>query len=105
MAIFYVLPPRPLIADHLTDYLASWLPGLDWDDSTRMNLTEAIRAAATCQPDVYLVFREELPEGIATMEALIDGFGAEHGDVVIEVRTAFDESHPAARRWHIRAAA
>jgi hypothetical protein len=105
MAIFYVLPPRPLLGDHLADYLASWLPGLDWDKATRLNLTEAIRSAATCWPDVYLVFREELPEGVATSEGLIDAFGAEDGDVVIEVRAAFQEGEPAARRWQIRAAA
>jgi hypothetical protein len=105
VAIFYVLPPSPLVADHLADYLGSWLPGLDWDEPTRLNLTEAIRAAASCRPDVYLVFREELPEGVATTEALIDAFGAEHGDVIIEVRSAFHEGYPAARRWQIRDAA
>lgn len=102
MSVFYVLPPRPLLADHLAEYLGAWLPGLDWDGATRANLTEALRAAATCRPDVYLVFREELPDGLTTSQALVDGFGAETGDDVIEVRTGLT---PAARRWQIRAAA
>jgi hypothetical protein len=100
--VFYVLPPRPLLGDHLAGYLGSWLPGLDWDRSTRTNLTEALRAAATCRPDVYLVFREELPSGVSTSQALIDGFGAEEGDEVIEVRVGQEQS---ARRWLVRAAA
>ncbi len=101
MSLFYVLPPRPLVGDHLADYLAAWLPGLDWDANVRVNLVEAIRAAATCRPDVFVVFRDELPEGAATSEALRDALGAEEGDEVIEVRAGT----PAARRWQVRLAA
>ena len=89
MAIFYVLPPSPLVADHLADYLASWLPGLDWDEPTRLNLTEAIRAAATCRPDVYLVFREELPEGVATTEALV--VRTDQGAVSLQIDMVADD--------------
>jgi hypothetical protein len=99
------MPPRPLLGDHLAAYLATWLPGLDWDADTRLNLSEALRAAATCLPDVYLVFRDELPEGIATSQALIDSFGAEEGDDVIEVRAVPQLFDPAARRWQVRNAA
>src|SRR5437763_1851539 len=105
MSIFYVLPPRPLLGDHLAGYFRAWLPGLDWDGPTRANLTEALRSAATCNADVFLVFREELPEGVATTQALIEGFGAEEGDEVIEVRTPGQFCEPAARRWQIRRAA
>jgi hypothetical protein len=101
VSVFYVLPPRPLLGDHLAEYLRTWLPGLDWDAATRLNLTEAIRAAATCYPDVYLVFREELPDGVSTIQALRDAFGAEEGDEVIEVHSF----EPAGRRLQIRSAA
>lgn len=105
MSRFYVLPPRPLLGDHLAGYLGTWLPGLDWDADTRLNLSEALRAAATCLADVYLVFRDELPEGVATSQALIDAFGAAEGDDVIEVRAAPQLFDPAARRWQVRNAA
>jgi hypothetical protein len=105
MSRFYVLPPRPLLGDHLAGYLGAWLPGLDWDTDTRINLTEAIRAAACCQLDVFLVFRDELPEGVASSEALRDACGAEDGDEVIEVRFPARCEEPGARRWEIRNAA
>jgi hypothetical protein len=105
VSVFYVLPPRPLLGAHLANYLGGWLPGLDWDSETRENLTEALRAAATCHPDVYLIFREELPEGLATNEALMQEFGAEEGDVVIEVRAPGRAELPGTRRWNVRSAA
>jgi hypothetical protein len=94
-----------MLGDHLAGSLGQWLPGLDWDGPTRLNLTEALRSAATCYPDVYLVFREELPDGVATTQALVDCFGAEEGDEVIEVRVPGQIAVPVARRWHIRRAA
>jgi hypothetical protein len=100
VSIFYVLPPRPLIGDHLAAWFGAWLPGLDWDEDTRENLAEALRAAATCHPDVFVVFREELPEGVPTSEALVDSFGAGEGDEVIEVRS-FDVGDIRSRRWYV----
>ena len=35
--------------------------------------------------DVYVIFREELPEGEELLTALRDGFGAEPGDEIVEV--------------------
>lgn len=104
MSLFYVLPPRPLLGDRLAQYLGSWLPGLDWDAQTRANLCEAVRAAATCRPDVFVIFREELPDGVATSEALRDGYGAEEGDEVIEVRPVAP-GEVSSRRWQVRHAA
>ena len=105
MSRFYVLPPRPLLGDLLASYFGDWLPGLDWDADTRANLTEALRAVATCMPDVYLVFRDELPEGVSTSEALRDACGANEGDEVIEVRPPARSEVPASRRWEVRSAA
>jgi hypothetical protein len=47
------------------------------------------------QPAVYLIHREELPEGEDATAALRDSFGAENGDDVVEVRAG------TARRWRI----
>ena len=105
MSVFYVLPPRPLLAEHFTAYLRGLFPGLDWESSSRLNLTEALTAAATCHPDVYVVFREELPAGESTRQALVNGFGAEEGDEVVEVRPGGRPGELSARRWSIRFAA
>jgi len=105
MSVFYVLPPRPLLAEQFAAYLRGFFPGLDWNPATRLNLTEALAAAGTCHPDVYVVFREELPDGESTRQGLIDGFGAEDGDEVIEVRAGGRPGDFTSRRWLIRLAA
>jgi hypothetical protein len=105
MSVFYVLPPRPLLAEHLVAFLRPLFPGLDWAPHTRLNLTEALSAAATCHPDVYVVFREELPAGETTRQALLDGFGAEEGDEVVEVRAGSRPGELLTRRWQMRVAA
>lgn len=103
MSTFYLLPPRPYLGERFASYLQGLFPGLRWDRAVWSNLADGLAAAATCQPGVYVVYREELPEGEDMERALADGFGAEPGDEVIEVRPG----EPAARRWQVgrRAAA
>src|SRR5262245_43536364 len=105
MSVFYLLPPRPLVGEHFAGYLRSLFPGLNWDAPTRVNLADALASAATYHPDVYVVFREELPEGERVRQALVDGFGAEEGDEVIEVRAGSRPGELVARRWRVRLAA
>jgi len=104
MAVFYVLPPRTQAGDHFAAYLRELFPGLDWDARERLNLADGLLAAAAARPEVFVVFRDELPGGAATPSSLADAFGAEPGDEVIEVRLAgVDELAPS--RWQIRRAA
>jgi hypothetical protein len=100
MSTFYVLPPRPLMADRLAALLAGWFPGLDWDCSTRGKLTDAVAAAAE-QRGVYVVYRDELPPDEAPARALTDGFGAEPGDEVVELRPGGRSEDLVARRWRV----
>lgn len=102
MAIFYLLPPRPLVADALAEALQSWLPGVVLDDTT--GLSDALGDAVADRPDVFLVFREDLPEGVHPDQALADGFGAEPGDEVVEVRAAGADRPPAWTRRRLGAA-
>jgi hypothetical protein len=85
---FYVLPPRLYLGQCFARYLEGLFPGLKWEPDLWMNLAEGLTSAAACQPGVYLVHREELPEGEDPAQALRDGFGAEPGDEIIELRTA-----------------
>jgi hypothetical protein len=107
MATFYLLPPRPYLGERFADYLQSLFPGLHWDRAVWANLADGLAAAATCHPGIYVVYREELPEGEDPGRALADGFGAEAGDEVIELRVAERPGELAVRRWRIgvRAAA
>jgi hypothetical protein len=108
MATFYLLPPRSILADHLGGWLEALLPGVHLEGAVRhyfwANLSEALAEEA-----VLVVHREDLPVGENAEQALIDGYGAEAGDEVVEVRPAglrrdvgFVEGWTA-RRWRIGA--
>jgi hypothetical protein len=99
VSTFYLLPPRPLLGDRVADFLHSVLPGLAWDSAMRSNLAEAVAAAASAQDDVYVVFRDDLPSGEPLGTALADGFGAETGDEIVEVRPDGASGALTARRW------
>ena len=82
MSTFYVLPPRRIVAERFGDFLKSMLPG-DWP---RDNLADVLESLLLAHADVYVVWREDLPAGGHLMALLVQGYGAEDGDEVIEVR-------------------
>src|SRR4051812_37364577 len=86
MATFYVLPARLQIGQHFHEYLASVFPGLGWMRSEWPDLAEALAQAAEAQPGVYVLFAEDLDEGIDLEAALLCDFGAEPGDEAVIVR-------------------
>jgi len=101
MSTFYLLPPRPLLGERLAGFLQTVLPGLDWDVDTRANLAEAVAAAASIHDNVYVVYREDLPKGESPSRSLTDGFGAETGDEVVEVRPGSRPGELVSRRWRV----
>jgi hypothetical protein len=101
MSTFYVLPPRPLFGDRLTSFLQTLLPGLDWDAGARTGLADAIADVAVSETDAFLVFRDDLPAGERIARALVDGFGAEEDDEVIEVRVGGRAGETGIQRWRI----
>jgi hypothetical protein len=105
VSVFYLLPPRPYLGRRFADYLQKLFPGLTFDSALWANLADGLTAAATCHKDVYVVYREELPEGEDPARALADGFGAEPGDEVIELRAADRPGELSVRRWRLDAAA
>ena len=52
----------------------------------RTGLADAIADVTLNETDAFLVFRDDLPAGERVAQALVDGFGAEEDDEVIEVR-------------------
>jgi hypothetical protein len=101
MSTFYVLPPRPLFGDRIAAFLQTFLPGLDWDAAARVGLADAVAEAAVSETDAFLVFGDDLPAGGRVAQALIDGYGAEDDDEVVEVRIGGRAGEPAATRWRI----
>jgi hypothetical protein len=103
MSTFYVLPPRPIVGDRFAGFLQLVFPGLHWDAAMRTNLAEALGQAALSHPDVFVVYREDLPAGEAVANSLVDVFGAEPGDEVIEIRPAGRGVELTAARWRVAA--
>lgn len=86
MARFYLLPSRAALGRQFNDFLSHAFPGLSWPRADWSDLAEALGNAATAQHDVFVVFREDLPEDMEPLAALTTDFGAEPGDDVIELQ-------------------
>lgn len=85
MAVFYVLPPRRVVAERWRHFWKSILPGAEIPpvpESYFDQLTDSL----SCRPNTYLVFREDLPDATDVVGSLQDAFGAEVGDQLVEVR-------------------
>ncbi len=81
MSTFYLLPPRILAGHQLLALL-----GLAGNQPDRLlELCEAV-ARAVENGETFVIYREDLPAGEDPAQALVDGFGAEPGDEVIEIR-------------------
>jgi hypothetical protein len=100
VSTFYLLPPRPLLAERLVDFFRPLFPDLHW---TGTELVDALDDAVTSHPGVYVVHREDLPPGEDPADALADGFGAEPGDEVIEVRPTGRLAGWSVNRWRLPA--
>jgi hypothetical protein len=100
MSIFYLMPPRPFLGDRFADFLQTLFPGLAWDSSTRTNLAELLGTAAE-RDGIYVVYREDLPREESPAQALKDGFGAEAGDEVVEIRLGSRPGEVVSRRWRV----
>jgi hypothetical protein len=103
MSIFYLMPPRPFVGDRLADLLHSLFPGLDWDIASRDSLAVTLGEVAGARADVYVIYRDDLPREEAPAQALVDGFGAEPGDEIVEVRPGGRPGEILSRRWRIEA--
>ena len=73
------------------------LPGLPLPVESWEAIADRIGSAANWPDDVFLVPRDDLPEGEPVGEALAAAYGAEPGDRIVEVSLARGPS--AARAW------
>jgi hypothetical protein len=101
VSTFYLLPSRPALGERFAGYLKTLFPGLDWGSQRWSELADALADVAGKQPDVYVVYREELPEGEDTTSALSDGFGALAGDEVVEILSGEKPSELSTLRWRL----
>jgi hypothetical protein len=105
VSTFYLLPPRPLLGECFAGYLQPLFPGLQWTSAACAELADTLTAVVVRRTDVYVVYREELPDGEDPARALADGFGAEAGDEVIEIGSGGKAGEWTACRWRLGQAA
>jgi hypothetical protein len=103
MSTFYLLPARPHLGRLFGQYLESVFPGLHWDHEAWTDLAESLGAAANRHAEVYVVYREDLPDDVEKAEALQTNFGAEPGDEIVEIVDVIPGKSPATRRWRLDA--
>lgn len=101
MATFYLLPPRPLLGQRFAAYLHNLFPGMEFGVPEWPELAETLGAAASRQPEVYVVYREELADDGDPSLSLMEGFGAEAGDEVVEVRPGPRPEELTSQRWRL----
>lgn len=101
MAVFYLLPSRPLLGRCFAGYLQGLFPGLEWSGPSWSQLADILETAAAERDGVYVIHPEELPLGEGVGRALADGFGAEPGDEIVEVRPGVRPGDWSVRRWRL----
>ena len=101
MCTFYILPSRPELGQRFAQLLTGLFPGTVWPSDDWHDLAEALGAAAMSQDDVYVVYAEDLPEGPSLEAGLVEYFGAEPGDEVIEVRPGRTLAEIRVQRWRV----
>jgi hypothetical protein len=101
MSTFYLLPPRRFLIEHFAAVGLELFPGLSLNDRHWSTVVDAVDELVATEPEVFVVYREELPQGVPPLQALQDGFGAERGDEVVEVKPGGKAGEWRSRRWCI----
>jgi hypothetical protein len=99
MSTFYLLPPRPVLGERFARYLSQLFPGLEWSSACWSDLADVLGAAAGQHADVFVVYRDEIPDGEDIARGLKEGFGAEADDEVVEIQAGQRPGEVSVRRW------
>jgi hypothetical protein len=95
------MPSRPVLGERVAVYLKTVFPGLDWASTAWAWLAEAVGSLVAQQSDVFVVYREELADDGNLARSLVDGFGAELGDQIVEVQPGDRAGELTTRRWNL----
>jgi hypothetical protein len=104
MAVFYVLPPRPVLGECLARMLRPFVPGVTISQDTCADLVGSLVNGSPEADESYIVHREDLPDGTDMNESLRGGFGAESGDRAVLVSIGPKPEEPRVRVWQLEAA-
>ena len=99
MATFYLLPPRECLEHAVGQFVNRILPGVPVPESLWACLVEHLVGLPNSQPMQFVIHREDLP-GLGSLDRdLVEGFGAEAGDRIVEVGLATSGQNPTVREW------
>lgn len=85
VATFLVLPPRELLEHAVTEFANRILPGLPKPLGLADVLLAHVVAGVDGTDRTYVIYREELPDSGDAVNVLVEAFGAEPGDRVLEI--------------------
>jgi len=97
---FYLVSSRVDLGERLVNYLASLFPGLQPQGYSVDDWADVLAELAEKNPNVFVIYREDL-EDEDLEEALIDLYGADEGDLVVEVPSQKQEQEVAAKLWRV----
>ncbi len=101
MSTFYILPSRPLVGQRFAEFLQTIFPGQQWPREQWRDLAEVLGAEMAHRVDAYVVYGEDIPEGVALDAAMTRDFGAAPGDEIVEVALGGRLAVLTARRWKL----
>ncbi|MCS7047591.1 MAG: hypothetical protein NZO58_14635 [Gemmataceae bacterium] len=102
MSTFYLMPSRYQLGQRFAEFLTGLFPGTDWPQDDWHDLAEGLASAVMSQDDVYVVYAEDLPADLSLEAGLVEYFGAEPGDAVIEVRPGIGLGEVGVDYWRVR---
>lgn len=88
---FYILDTRLSITQQFATFLDSIFPGMNWASNASEELAETLAGLAESQSEVFVIYREDLPADVSLPENLVDVFGADVGDLVVELPSSKEE--------------
>ena len=102
MATFFVIPPREYLEQALVEFLHRVLPTVPTSPAVVEAFLGALELEANRAEDVFFVHREDLGGFDDPVRELIEAFGAEPGDKVVEIGATVSSRAATLRRCTVR---
>ncbi len=102
MATFFVVPPRECLEQTLAEFVGRVLPGVPTSPAVVESFLGALELEANRIEDVFFVHREDLGGFDDPVRELIEAFGAEAGDKVVEIGATVSSRAATLRRCTVR---
>ena len=102
MATFFVIPPRECLEQAIVEFVGRVLPSVPTSPAVLEAFLGALELEANRKEDVYFIHREDLGGFDDPVRELIEAFGAETGDKVVEIGATVSSRAATLRRCTVR---